>query len=165
MGMKMKRILAALALVFGLTVPAQAFLAEPIVVGSWEGGAYYNDGNRLFSHCAVGVDYNNGVYLILGWGPSGLYLGFLDERWNHLAVGSQTNVRIVIDDRWDSQGPASVIAQGQLETIMGTEPRPVTAMRRGLLLNATIGKETIGFDLTNTNAAIDALASCYRRHS
>ena len=161
----MTRFATILILMFGLAVPAQAFMVDPIHVGNWEGGAYYDDNSRLFSHCAVGVDYQNGVYLVLGWDQNGLTLGFVDERWNALAVGSQTNVRVQIDNSWDSQGPANVIAQGHLVTVMGREPRPVTAMRRGLQLTATIGKEVIVFDLTSTNAAIDALAGCYRQHS
>jgi len=161
----MTRFATILILMFGLAVPAQASMVDPIHVGNWEGGAYYDDNSRLFSHCAVGVDYQNGVYLVLGWDQNGLTLGFVDDRWNALAVGSQTNVRIQIDNSWDSQGPANVIGQGHLVTVMGREPRPVTAMRRGIQLTATIGKEVITFDLTSTNAAIDALAGCYRRHS
>jgi len=158
--------LAVIALILiSLAVPAKAYLAQAINIGNWSGGAYYDDNTRQFSHCAVGADYESGVYLVLGWDEAGLNVGFVDERWNSFAIGSQTNVRIQIDDRWDSQGPANVVATGHLLTIMGREPRPVTAMRRGVQLTATIGKETISFDLTSTNAAIDALAACYRDHS
>jgi len=165
-GFTMKRIAALVFLLLGLAMPAEAaYLVQAINIGNWSGGAYYDDGTRRFSHCAVGADYNNGVYLVLGWDEAGLNVGFVDERWNSLPIGGQTNVRIQIDNTWDSQGPANVVALGHLLTIMGREPRPVTAMRRGLQLTATIGKETITFDLTDTNAAIDALAACYRTHS
>ncbi len=160
-----KKLALALMIAVGLTGPAQAYLIDPLHIGNWEGGAYYNDGNRLFSHCAVGTGYRNGIDVALGWGPGGLTIGFIDERWRAFAVGSQTNIRIQIDNRWDSQGSANVIGPGQLVTTMGSQPRAVTAMRRGRQLSATIGKETLVFDLTSTNAAIDALASCYRRHN
>lgn len=160
----MTRLATLFVLLLGLAVPAQASMVDPINVGNWEGGAYYDDNTRRFSHCAVGVEYQNGVYLVLGWDLNGLSIGFVDERWNGLSIGSQTNVRVQIDNTWDSQGPANVVALGHLVTVMGSEPRPVTAMRRGLQLTATIGKDVIVFDLTSTNAAIDALAGCYRRH-
>lgn len=165
----MKSFIRCLALAFIMAVSAggsaQAYMIDPIAVGNWEGGAYYNDNSRQFSHCAVGVSYQNGVYLIMAWEPNGLTLGFLDERWNGYNVGSQVNMGITIDNVWESEGPAEVIAPGQLVTILGREPRPVTAMRRGLMLTATVGKESFDFQLTNTNAAIDALVQCYRRHS
>lgn len=162
--------LRSFALVICLTIaggqPASAYMLDPIAVGNWEGGAYYNDGNRLFSHCAVGVEYLNGVTLILSWQTEGLAVGFVDSRWNAHVVGSQVPIRVAIDtDRWVGEGAATVVAPGHLSVIMGREPRPVTAMRRGLQLTAALGKETLLFDLTSTNAAIDALANCYRRHS
>jgi hypothetical protein len=161
-----RKILLAVLLICSVAMPAQAFLAEPINVGNWSGGAYYDDNTRQFSHCAVAAEYQNGMTLLLAWAADGLRLGFMDERrWGTLPVGSQQNVRVQIDDRWDSSGPANVAGSGQLVTTMGREPRPVTAVRRGLQLSATIGKETVSFELTATNAAVDALAACYRDHS
>lgn len=159
-------IAVVLATIFWGGTPASAYMLDPITAGNWQGGAYYNDGNRLFSHCAVGVEYLNGVTLILSWQVEGLAVGFVDDRWNTNPVGSEVPIRVAIDtDRWVGEGAAAVIAPGHLRVIMGREPRPVTAMRRGLQLTAALGKETLLFDLTSTNAAIDALANCYRRHS
>lgn len=161
----LKILLAAAALFVANFGTANAYMIDPMSIGNWEGGAYYNDSDRRFSHCAVGVNYQNNVYMIMSWDQNGLSLGFVSDRWNNFNIGSQTNMRIEIDDRWTSEGPADVVARGQLVTVMGREPRPVTAMRRGLELRATVGKETLNFQLTTTNAAIDALAQCYRRHS
>jgi hypothetical protein len=65
------------ACVFQVAVATAASAGGPygtIHVGNWMGGAYTNDSNGAFSHCAAGSDYESGVSLIVSQTATGSWL-------------------------------------------------------------------------------------------
>src|SRR5919201_582000 len=53
-----------------------------INVGNWQGGAYTNDENGAFTHCAAGTTYQSGIYFMVSIGENGTWrLGFAHESW------------------------------------------------------------------------------------
>ena len=64
----MKLNLAVAALLSSLIVIPTAQAGGPygsINVGNWKGGAYANDQSGEFSHCAAGVGYDSGIYVVV----------------------------------------------------------------------------------------------------
>jgi hypothetical protein len=74
------------ASVVQLAITTVAGAAGPygsIHVGAWMGGAYTNDSNGAFSHCAAGTDYESGVSLIVSQTTTGSWLlGFASQRFS-----------------------------------------------------------------------------------
>ena len=64
---------------------ATAFARGPygsITVGNWQGGAYTNDKNGAFTHCAAGTTYQSGIYFVVSIGENGSWrLGFAHDSW------------------------------------------------------------------------------------
>ena len=53
---------------------ATAFARGPygsITVGNWQGGAYTDDKNGAFTHCAAGTTYQSGIYFVVSIGENG----------------------------------------------------------------------------------------------
>jgi hypothetical protein len=60
----MKRVIAVVFAVSALFYSTLSFAGGPfgtIHVGNWNGGAYTNDNDNTFSHCAAGSNYVNGT--------------------------------------------------------------------------------------------------------
>src|SRR6476469_3831633 len=64
---------------------ATAFARGPsgsITVGNCHGGAYTNDKNGAFTHCAPGTTYQSGIYFVVSIGENGSWrLGFAHDSW------------------------------------------------------------------------------------
>src|SRR5262245_57975860 len=77
-----------------------------IHVGNWMGGAYTNDSNGAFSHCAAGSDYESGVSLIVSQTATGSWLlGFASQRF-----GFKQGDALPIDVTFDGQSQARLFA-------------------------------------------------------
>ena len=77
--------------------PAQAALLKHFKVGAWESGAYSDDTQGKFSHCAGSANYNSGIIVTLlinkqyNWG-----VAFSHPSWN-LTPGNDFDLAYVVD--------------------------------------------------------------------
>src|SRR5436190_3779240 len=68
-----------------------------INVGNWHGGAYTNDKNGSFSHCAAGASYQSGIYFVVSVGEDYSWrLGFAHENWQ-LTAGQAFALALTFD--------------------------------------------------------------------
>src|SRR2546421_12852888 len=78
-------ITAIAAATLCLALPSTSDARGPygsINVGNWHGGAYTNDKNGSFSHCAAGASYQSGIYFVVSVGEEYSWgIGFANENW------------------------------------------------------------------------------------
>jgi S1-C subfamily serine protease len=68
-----------------------------ISVGSWHGGAYTNEKDGSFTHCAAGTSYKSGVYFVVSVGEDLSWrLGFAHENWK-LTPGTSFPLALTFD--------------------------------------------------------------------
>ena len=84
---------------------ATAFARGPygsITVGNWQGGAYTDDKNGAFTHCAAGTTYQSGIYFVVSIGENGSWrLGFAHDSW-------RLDARRGLSARADVRRPAGI---------------------------------------------------------
>ena len=77
MRVAIKAVVAAVCFVVSVTSASARGPYGSITVGNWQGGAYTNDKNGAFSHCAAGTTYQSGIYFVVSIGENGSWrLGF-----------------------------------------------------------------------------------------
>ncbi len=109
--------LIGIAALFCLTTlqPGQAAPLKHFKVGSWEAGAYSDDGLRnKFSHCAGSVTYKSGIIVTLiinreyKWG-----VALANPAWN-LKPGADVAVAYVVDGGEPRATTAKVVSNNQV---------------------------------------------------
>src|SRR2546423_15549773 len=95
-------ITAIAAATLCLALPSTSHARGPygsINVGNWHGGAYTNDKNGSFSHCAAGATYQSGIYFVVSVGEDYSWrLGFAHENWQ-LTAGQAFVLALTFDVR------------------------------------------------------------------
>ena len=77
-----KAVVAAVCFVLSATSSHARGPYGSITVGNWQGGAYTNDKNGAFTHCAAGTTYQSGIYFVVSIGENGSWrLGFAHDSW------------------------------------------------------------------------------------
>jgi S1-C subfamily serine protease len=144
-----------------VAIISSALAAGPfgsIKVGDWVGGAYTNDSNGTFSHCAASTSFGSGVTLVVGQGvTSGWLLGFASQSF-HYSKGETVQIDLV----FDGQSGARIFANAA-SPIMITAPLPPNVahtLQRSSLMAATSAQGTYQFNLTAIGPLIPVLASC-----
>jgi len=97
----MKTAINAIAATLCLALASTASNARgpygSINVGNWHGGAYTNDKNGSFSHCAAGATYQSGIYFVVSVGEDYSWrLGFAHENWQ-LTAGQSFALALTFD--------------------------------------------------------------------
>ena len=82
MRVAIEAVVAAACFVLSATASHARGPYGSITVGNWQGGAYTNDKNGAFTHCAAGTTYQSGIYFVVSIGENGSWrLGFAHESW------------------------------------------------------------------------------------
>jgi S1-C subfamily serine protease len=151
----------ATACLLQVALISSALAAGPfgsIKIGGWIGGAYTNDGNGSFSHCAASTSYGNGVTLVVGQGATNAWLlGFASQSF-HYSKGDT----IPIDLVFDGQSGARIFANAASQILI-TAPLPPNVARtlqKSSLMAATSAQGTYQFNLTSIGPLMPVLASC-----
>ena len=96
----MKRVTAVVVAVSAFLSCTSSFAAGPfgtIHVGNWNGGAYTDDNNGAFTHCAAGSGYASGISLIVSYNVNNQWnLGFGSPSF-HLTKGETFPIDITLD--------------------------------------------------------------------
>jgi hypothetical protein len=129
------------ACVVQLAITTVAGAAGPygsIHVGAWMGGAYTNDSNGAFSHCAAGTDYESGVSLIVSQTTTGSWLlGFASQRFSF-----EQGDALPIDVTFDGQSQARLFATANTSLMVSAilPPNVARAFQKASLTKANSGR-------------------------
>jgi hypothetical protein len=132
-------------------------------VGHWFVGAYSNDRDRSFSHCAALATYQNGILLVFSVAKNFTWsIGFANPKWN-IRPGTQYSVAY-----WVDNGPAELATPTALsdELVSAVLPDNVAlfnSFRYGRTLYVKVRSTDLGpipFNLTNTSQMLTYLLRC-----
>jgi S1-C subfamily serine protease len=132
-----------------------------IRVGNWSGGAFTDDSNGKFSHCAASTPYANGMTLLVGQNSSNAWLlGFANP-----AFRFKKGENLTIDTTFDGQAEVRLFAVATSE-VMVTSVLPTNvarAFQKASLMVAVARGTPFQFSLTSTAPMITAVANCVTR--
>ncbi|MBV9564962.1 MAG: trypsin-like peptidase domain-containing protein [Bradyrhizobium sp.] len=129
-----------------------------IHVGNWKGGAFTNDGNGTFSHCAASMAYDNGMTLVVGQNANNSWLlGFANPAFRY-----SKGETLPIDIIFDGQSPARIFgnATSQIMATAVLPPNVARIFQKSNFMAATTGSSTYQFNLTSTGPLLAVLANC-----
>jgi hypothetical protein len=152
-----------IAALFCLTTlqSGQAAPLKHFKVGSWEAGAYSDDGLRnKFSHCAGSATYKSGIIVTLiinreyKWG-----VALANPAWT-LKSGANVDLAYVVDGGEPRATTAKVVSNNQVLIGFGDDSARFKEFSRGNQLRVAGAKQVFTFDLTDTAKLLPALLNC-----
>lgn len=155
--------LFALAGLIGLIAlpPAQAAQLKHFKVGSWDSGAYSDDGlQNKFSHCAGSASYKSGVIVTLiinrqyKWG-----VALANPAWK-LTPGANVDLAYVVDGGEARATTAKAASANQVLIGFGDDGARFKEFSRGYQLRVAAANQVFAFDLTDTAKLLPALLDC-----
>lgn len=155
----MKRIIAfsVLALIVCAATPTQA--KGPfgsIKLGHWLGGAYTDDKSGVFSHCAAGAQYQNGVNLIITQNAQELWSIALANQ----SFSFKTGETVQFDVIFDGQHQVRLFGTALAPQIVAA-PLPSNALlRKSHLMVAEINGATYQFQLNSIDRIVSIVENC-----
>jgi S1-C subfamily serine protease len=131
-----------------------------ISVGNWKGGAYTNDKDGVFSHCAAATPYQSGIVFIVSVNKDyGWTLGFAHDGWK-LVTGQAFEIVLT----FDGQQPFNVHGV-PLDTHLVSVPMPansslITQFRKARTMTAFTQGQLFQFSLNQTGQLLPSLVNC-----
>jgi S1-C subfamily serine protease len=153
-------IVAALCVTLAATPSRARGPYGSITVGNWQGGAYTNDKNGAFTHCAAGTSYQSGIYFMVSIGENGSWrLGFAHESWR-LTAGEAFPLALTFDGQ-----PAFNVQGMPLGTQIVNVELPVNSalinqFRKAKVMTAFAQGQLFQFNLNQTAQLLPALLNC-----
>jgi hypothetical protein len=152
-----------LAFVFSFCSANAAGPLGTIRVGQWSGGAYTNEADGTFSHCAAAVPYQSGIALLVGLGKSRDWtLAFIHPEWK-LTVGESFPISLTFDGQ--EQFNVFGVVQSPIFVIV---PMPqnsslLSLFRKSHGMVAFAKGNSFKFALTSTSQLMAVLSNCVDR--
>jgi S1-C subfamily serine protease len=159
----MKRAVAAALLLGALWFNSHAHAGGPygsINVGNWKGGAFTNDQNGAFSHCAAGAPYQSGIYFMVtidansGWG-----LAFMHQNWS-LTTGQAFPITLTFDGQQPFNVHGIVIGEKLVRVPMPTNSELIKQFRKANSMTAYTQGQLFQFNLNQTAQLLPTLLNC-----
>ena len=131
-----------------------------INVGNWHGGAYTNDKNGSFSHCAAGANYQSGTYFVVSVGEDYSWrLGFAHENWQ-LSTGKAFALALTFDGQPAINVQGLPIASHMVNVDMPANSSLIAQFRKAKVMTAFAQGELFQFTLTQTAQLLPSLVNC-----
>jgi len=131
-----------------------------ISVGNWKGGAFTNDKDGSFSHCAALVPYQSGIIFVVSVNKDfGWTLGFSHENWK-LIPGQAFEIVLT----FDGQQPFNVHG-APIDTHLVSVPMPansslIAQFRKAKGMTAFTQGQLFQFSLNQTGQLLPSLVNC-----
>jgi S1-C subfamily serine protease len=160
----MMRWAAAIAILWGAIFANSIAQARgpygSINFGNWKGGAYTNDQNGAFSHCAAGTQYNSGIYFVVSIDTASSWsLALAHEKWR-LTAGQAFPIELT----FDGQAPFNVhgvpINNQMLRIPMPINSALIAQFRKANAMTAFAQGQLFQFNLDQTGQLLPSLANC-----
>jgi len=129
-------------------------------VGNWTGGAYTNDKDGSFSHCAAVAPYQSGInFLVSVSADFNWTLGFNHANWQ-LNPGQAFSIALTFDGQ-----PAINVQGTPLDARFVVVPMPansslIAQFRKAKVMTAFTQGQLFQFNLTQTGQLLPSLANC-----
>lgn len=148
-----------LAAMVGIAAPARGEEAPRMAtpVGTWDGGPVKDGGQ---AYCLQRAKYSSGHTLIIGRLRSGSVNVAMTIPGGALPVGERWSVSVRVDGALPRERVATAVNATTLVVTLGLDPDLFTQMRRGKALYIKSAADHIGFAMTGTAKALNALERC-----
>lgn len=159
----MRAKLAAVLLMLGMAVPAQA--RGPygsITVGAWSGGAFTDDKTGEFFNCIASANYNSGI--TFGVAVSKTYswlLAFSHPSWA-LSQGQRFPIVLSFDGRTTFNVDGVVMTSNLVAVGMPDNSALIKTFRAAHTMSAFAQGNLFQFNLNGTSVLLPALVSCVK---
>jgi hypothetical protein len=157
----MKRAIGVIFAVSALFSGNSSFAAGPfgtIHVGNWSGGAYTEDSNGTFTHCAAATSYANGVLVIVTYNVRNEWiLGFVSPNF-HLTKGETFPIDITFDGQSQVRLFGVAINDQLVSAIM--VPNALRDFKKASLMVAVARGGTFQFNLNTTGTLLAVISNC-----
>ncbi len=131
-----------------------------INIGNWKGGAYTNDGDGTFSHCAAGASYASGVnFLVMIDRDGGWALGFAHEQWK-LRIGEAFPLSLTFDGQQPFNVHGIPISDKLVRVPMPINSALISQFRRAKAMTAFTQGQLFQFNLDQSGQLLPALVHC-----
>jgi S1-C subfamily serine protease len=131
-----------------------------ITVGNWQGGAYTNDKNGAFTHCAAGTTYQSGIYFMVSIGENGTWrLGFAHESWR-LTAGQAFPLALTFDGQPAFNVYGMPIGAQLVNVEMPTNSALISQFRKARMMTAFAQGQLFQFNLNQTAQLLPSLLNC-----
>jgi S1-C subfamily serine protease len=131
-----------------------------VSVGNWKGGAFTNEKDGSFSHCAAFTPYRSGILFIVSVDRDfGWTLGFSHENWK-LIPGQAFEIALT----FDGQRPFNVHGV-PIDTHLVSVPMPansslIAQFRKAKAMSAFTQGQLFQFNLNQTGQLLPSLVNC-----
>src|SRR6266702_2010881 len=160
MKIAIRAIAAALCVVAAVTPSSARGPYGSITVGNWQGGAYTNDKNGAFTHCAAGATYQSGIYFVVSIGENGTWrLGFAHESWR-LTPGEAFPLALTFDGQPAFNVYGMPIGAQLVNVEMPTNSALVAQFRKAKVMTAFAQGQLFQFNLNQTAQLLPSLLNC-----
>jgi S1-C subfamily serine protease len=160
MRVAIKAVVAAVCFVVSVTSASARGPYGSITVGNWQGGAYTNDKNGAFSHCAAGTTYQSGIYFVVSIGENGSWrLGFAHESWR-LTTGEAFPLALTFDGQPTFNVYGMPIGAQLVNVEMPTNSSLITQFRKAKVMTAFAQGQLFQFNLNQTAQLLPSLLNC-----
>jgi S1-C subfamily serine protease len=160
MRVAIKAVVAAVCFVVSVTSASARGPYGAITVGNWQGGAYTNDKNGAFSHCAAGTTYQSGIYFVVSIGENGSWrLGFAHESWR-LTTGEAFPLALTFDGQPTFNVYGMPIGAQLVNVEMPTNSSLITQFRKAKVMTAFAQGQLFQFNLNQTAQLLPSLLNC-----
>lgn len=161
MGGPMKRVVAGFVALIGLTFCEPSFAAGPfgtIHVRNWHGGAYTNDNDGSFSHCAALTSYASGISVVVSLNVRNEWLiGFASPAF-HLTKGETFPIDVTFDGKSQVRLFGVAISDQLVSAVM--VPDALRDFKKATLMVAVAKGGTFQFSLNSTGSLLPVLSNC-----
>lgn len=155
-----KAVVAAACFVLSATSSHARGPYGSITVGNWQGGAYTNDKNGAFTHCAAGTTYQSGIYFVVSIGENGSWrLGFAHESWR-LTPGEAFPLALTFDGQPTFNVYGMPIGAQLVNVEMPTNSSLITQFRKAKVMTAFAQGQLFQFNLNQTAQLLPSLLNC-----
>ena len=153
-------IAAALCVVAAVTPSSARGPYGSITVGNWQGGAYTNDKNGAFTHCAAGTTYQSGIYFVVSIGENGSWrLGFAHESWR-LTAGEAFPLALTFDGQAVFNVHGMPLGAQLVNVDMPVNSALIAQFRKAKVMTAFAQGQLFQFNLNQTAQLLPALLNC-----
>ena len=153
-------VAAALCVVAAVTPSSARGPYGSITVGNWQGGAYTNDKNGAFTHCAAGTTYQSGIYFVVSIGENGSWrLGFAHESWR-LTAGEAFPLALTFDGQAVFNVHGMPLGAQLVNVDMPVNSALIAQFRKAKVMTAFAQGQLFQFNLNQTAQLLPALLNC-----
>jgi len=148
---------------FAIEVAVAKQLEHRILFG-WDISAHSDDKTGAFSHCAAGVPYRSGIYLVFTISRSFSWsMSFSNSAWR-LNPGSRYPITYQIDNSPIFTAEAVALTSQLVSVPLTNSSELFELFRRGWILKVRAAGSEFSFSLDNSSKALSAALNCTQRY-